>query len=917
MSPQHNWILTGVFFVAVCAGYSGSASGDEGTFEVLDTAGFAQQFFSDGTDESETIEDVESEGVSVTSYDTVSLNVQNTDLADVLQVLSVQGKRNIVPSPQVNGSVTANLYDVTFYEALDAILQQNGAGYREKGNFIYVYTMDELEKIEQAERRVDHKIITLNYITATDASTFVSPLLSSAGSIAISGNVAPGFEPSLSDGGADTFANAHTMIVRDYPENIAEIEKVIAALDVRPVQVMVEAVILKADVNSQTEFGVDYSILTNQAVAAAGAITNPVGTLAGGLINEGVAIGNNVPQVDTTSTAGFQVGIVSNKVAAFITALDTVTDTTIVAKPKLLALNRQRAEVLVGEKIGYLSTTATSTATTQTVEFLDTGTQLTMRPFVSNDGYIRLELKPQLSSANIRSVTSTGAAAVTVPDEITQELTTNVIVQDGQTVVLGGLFKEETNIGRDQVPYLGDLPLAGYAFRGQDDESIRTEVIFLITPHIVKDQSLYASGDSAMDGIEMVRIGAREGLLPFSKSKLTAGHLRDALRAIEAGDRETALWEVDMALGIDPTQIEAIRLKEKLVGQRSYWPNNSLLDQAVDQMVEDATGERQYRARPMNPDPRPSQPITDGEPLMSWDQPIEGTFEVVETTIDPETTTVQIDEALEAVEQDALEDGTNQADETVETAEVEESVDIVDAFETETEMTETETEVAEQTEEGLNETTEETTEVAEQTEEGLNETTEETTEVAEQAEEGLNETTEETTEVAEQTEEGLNETTEETTEVTEQTEEGLNETTEETTEVAEQAEEGLNETTEETTEVTEQTEEGLDEVTEETTEVAEQSEEDGQTETTGADESVEIVEVEETVEPTDSVEDGDTDETQIETVEVLEELSSTQDEPVMPAALRDAIRNYYQTELDTAVVESIEGYDTAEVESVE
>ncbi len=560
------------------------------------------------------------EGVSVTDYDTVSLNVQNTDLSQVLQLLSIQAKRNIVPSPKVEGKVTANLYDVTFYEALDAILQQNGSGYKEKGDFIYIYTLEELRQIEQAERKLAYRVVKLNYITASDASTFVTPLLSSAGSIAISGNVSVGFQPTLSDGGANSYAHSDTMVVRDYQENIDEILKIVETLDTRPKQVLVEATILKADVTENNAFGVDFSILTNLAVDAFANPLNAVTDLINGTVQPAdttAAITSGVGNV-ASGQGGLKVGVVTNNVAAFIRALDSVTDTTIVANPKLLALNRQKADVLIGEKIGYLSTTATATATTQTVEFLDTGTQLTLRPFVSDDGYVRLELRPQISSARIRDVVpGTDTSAVTIPDEITQELTTNVMVRDGQTVVLGGLFKEETTIARDQIPLLGDVPIAGAAFKGKDDTMSRAEVIFLITPHIVRDKALYAAGDSAKDGVEMARIGAREGLLPWSRSKMTAAHMRDALQALENNDSDTALYEVDLALGLDSQQIEVRRLKEKLTGQRAYWPGRSLMSDAVDLMVERATERRRddERARPTRPDPRPSKPASDDEPL--------------------------------------------------------------------------------------------------------------------------------------------------------------------------------------------------------------------------------------------------------------------------------------------------------------
>lgn len=592
MSCKFEVALAAVFFVAIGSVCSDSAIGQDSAESPAEA----------------------SQDVTVTDYDTVSLNVQETDLAQVLQLLSIQGRRNIVPSPNVKGKVTANLYDVTFDEALEAILVQNGAGFRKKGNFIYVYTQDELRKIQQAERQVAYRVFRLNYITANDASTFVTPLLTSAGSIAISGQTAPGFQPTLSDGGANDSADVETMVVRDYPEVLDEVAKVIHQLDVRPRQVLVEATILKADVTENNAFGVDFSILSNIAVDAFTNPLNAVNDLIDGTVQPSDSVGGVTSSVGNVEngTAGLKVGVVTNNVAAFIRALDSITDTTIVANPKLLVLNRMKADVLVGEKIGYLSTTATATATTQTVEFLDTGTQLTVRPFVSDDGYIRIEIKPQISSARIRDVVpGTDTSAITIPDEITQELTTNVMVRDGQTIVLGGLFKEETTISRDQVPLLGDIPIAGEAFKGRGDTLSRSEVIFLITPHIVKDQALAAAADVAEDGVEQARIGAREGLLPWSRSKMTAAHLREALKALEDGDRDTALYEVDLALGLDPTQTEALRLKEKLTGQRAYWPDRSLLDEAVDVMVEKQTGRRPQRKLPVVPDPGPSKPDLD------------------------------------------------------------------------------------------------------------------------------------------------------------------------------------------------------------------------------------------------------------------------------------------------------------------
>ncbi|MDH3584177.1 MAG: type II and III secretion system protein, partial [Phycisphaerae bacterium] len=359
-------------------------------------------------------------------------------------------------------------------------------------------------------------------------------------------------------------------------------------------------------------FGVDISVIAdvsgaNPIDALSGTISDIVGVdgdrgFAGRSLVGGATGGANAD--------GVKIGFSAGGVAAFVQALDKVTDTVVLANPKIMTLNRQRAEILVGEKVAYLSTTTNQTSTTQTVEFLDTGTKLTLRPFVSQENgkyVVRLELSPSISSAELRD-----AGDVILPDEATQELTTNVMVPEGQTVVLGGLFEEETTITRKQAPGLANLPLIGEAFKGQDDTVTRTETIFLVTPHVVKDRALSVAGAAINEGVEMTRIGTREKLLPWSRTKLSAAHVRDALRAMEKGDKSRAAWEAGLALDLDPRMAEARRLKEKLAGHRLYWPNNGLLDSMVDNMVRKQTGVDRKSSEPTKPDNAPSREALEG-----------------------------------------------------------------------------------------------------------------------------------------------------------------------------------------------------------------------------------------------------------------------------------------------------------------
>jgi type IV pilus assembly protein PilQ len=552
--------------------------------------------------------------VVVDEYHLVDLAVNDEDLGNVLEMLSIQSQKNIIASKNVSARVTANLYRVSFYEALDAILGVNGYGYVEQGNFIMVYTLEELRVLEAASRKRISKVINLNYLNAIDAAEFVKPLLTPGGQGQEPGQMKANGKlqsfPSIGDTpqGADDFAASATLVVFDYEENVAEIEALLKQLDVRPSQVLVEATILQTNLNEANALGVDFSIIADASFSDFVGQGGPLG-IVNGLISgrstpsgstplpsDGGATGITSSVGNTAAAGGLKVGVVSNDVAVFLRVLDEVTDTTILSNPKILALNRQASRVLVGRKVGFLSTTSTDTATTQTVQFLDTGTQLYFRPIVSSDGMIRMELKPQVSEAVIREQRDATGAAVTIPDEITNELTTNVMVRDGQTVVLGGLFRESTQSSRSQVPFLGDIPIIGYAFRGQEDEVQRSEIIFTVTPHIVVDSTIDAQAARAMDQIERVRAGAREGTLPFSRDRLTSILNVKAETAAAEGNTDRALWYLSRSLAMNAVQPEAIGLRERIASKKMNWPNRSILDRIIDGETEHVINKRSSAA---------------------------------------------------------------------------------------------------------------------------------------------------------------------------------------------------------------------------------------------------------------------------------------------------------------------------------
>jgi type IV pilus secretin PilQ/predicted competence protein len=513
--------------------------------------------------------------VVIDEFGTVDLVVNETEVTQVLEMLAIQGRRNIIASNSVAGVVSANLYDVTFNEALESILRVNGFAYVEEGNFVYVYTNDELETIEKARLKTQSRIYELQYLSAVDADEFVKPLLSADGKAAFRGTVEAGYQPSMDDGGGDSYAWSSKLVINDYPDNLEAIGILLKELDTAPMQVVVEATVVQTKVDEDNEFGLDFTALSNINI---GSIVGGPLAAANNLISgkfgatNATAVTSGVGQTDVTFSGGLKVGVIKDHVGAFLRVLDQVVDTTVLARPRVTCLNRQRAEVLIGTRVGYLSTKQTETSTTQSVQFLDTGIQLVFRPFISPDGMIRLELRPSVSSATLRT-----DGGQTVPDEITQQLMTNVRCRDGETIILGGLFRESTVITRNQVPFLGDIPLIGGLFRGQDDQVEKEEIIFLLTPSIIPDERLWESGKDSLAIINSVRVGARSGLLPFSRDQITANYNRDALNAYRRGDLDRALYWTNLSLRTSKMQPEMLRLRENISDEsESIWERDLL-----------------------------------------------------------------------------------------------------------------------------------------------------------------------------------------------------------------------------------------------------------------------------------------------------------------------------------------------------
>ncbi|MCI0498224.1 MAG: hypothetical protein L0Y36_00885 [Planctomycetales bacterium] len=457
-------------------------------------------------------------------------------IKDALGMLSQMYQKNIVPSTGVDGIVTVtNLYEVTFEEALQAVLGTHK--YEVKGNFIKVYTNEEFMADKS---RFEHAIIALNYINSEEAKKLAEPLLSEFGKLGITTAAPTEMEAGKS---GDTLAVQDRLVVSDYPENIGRIREVLSEVDVEPLQVLLEVTVMEATLTDTTKFGIDWKNINETAIGLGG----------NGFLQEGFA-----PSADE---GGLSVGVTFDNISALVTAIETVSDVTIMANPKILALNKQTGKIIIGRQDGYLSLTnvAEGGTATQQVEFLESGTVLEYRPFIGRDGMIRMEIHPEQSTGQVEI-----SGGFTLPNKSTTEVITNVMVKDGQTIVLGGLFKEETNLSHSQVPVLGDVPVVGELFRGVNDVSTRVELIVLITPHIINTPK-EADGADRLEDVMRLAHDARKNLYWMSRAKIEEDRYAKAVKLYTEGKAQEALAVLDRPYAIDRSYLDEVRLKERII----------------------------------------------------------------------------------------------------------------------------------------------------------------------------------------------------------------------------------------------------------------------------------------------------------------------------------------------------------------
>jgi len=432
----------------------------------------------------------------------LSLNFQNVEVRSVLQVIADFTGLNIIASDSVTGNLTLRLKDVPWDQALDLIMQTKGLDKRQNGSVIWIAPKDELMAKEKLEYEAKSAVadlepltteyIQLNYMRADDAKSMLygaaTALNAAADAVNCSAQAqgltsapppasgaAEGEQKVLTKRGRATYElKTNTLIVTDTARKIQEVRELLARLDVPARQVMIEARVVVATDGWSRDLGARLSFIG----------TNQVGRIGG---DEHLLAGNGSGQaLPLVAGAGNLVTSLlnlnnGNLLSLELRALEADNRGKVISNPRVVTSNQKPAVILNGTQIPYVTTTVTDGASQSTVTFKDAFLCLLVDPQILNNDSIILTVEVQKDAARF-------AAGIDVPAIDTKRIKTQVRVNNGETLVLGGIFDGDESSSVNKVPWLGDMPVFGNLFKTTTKENSKTELIIFITPRILDER---------------------------------------------------------------------------------------------------------------------------------------------------------------------------------------------------------------------------------------------------------------------------------------------------------------------------------------------------------------------------------------------------------------------------------------------
>ncbi|MDM4770540.1 type IV pilus secretin PilQ [Solimonas sp. SE-A11] len=423
----------------------------------------------------------------------ISLSFQNIDVRALLQIIADVAGTNMVVSDAVQGDIAMRLQNVPWDQALDIILRTKGLGMRQQGNVMLVAPLQELAtrervELESAKQKSElsplrSEIIQLNYAKATDMSSLVrsgsdkQSMLSERGRMSVD-------------------ERTNTLIILETREKIEEIRNLVSRLDIPVRQVLIESRIVIADDDYSKQLGVRFGVSTvarngNNGVVTTSGSNAATNTTVGSFLQNGgfpVTLGAqadrynvNLPVTDPAGSFGLAILGADYLVDLELSALQTEGRGEVVSTPRVVTANGKQASVEQGREIPYLESASSGAAT---ISFKKAVLSLLVTPQITPDDRVVMDLAVTNDSQGQNVPTGLGGTAPAID---TRRLNTQVLVRSGETVVLGGVFNQESSNDQTKVPLLGDVPMLGRLFRSDSKSSIKRELLIFVTPKVLQE----------------------------------------------------------------------------------------------------------------------------------------------------------------------------------------------------------------------------------------------------------------------------------------------------------------------------------------------------------------------------------------------------------------------------------------------
>ncbi len=424
---------------------------------------------------------------SVFKGDLLDLNFQDIEVRDVLELIADFKSLNLVASDSVQGTITLNLNDVPWDQALDIIMRSKGLDMRQQGNILLIAPIEEIAEREKKEVESKRKleelapletyVARIKYAEAKEIYKFFNAPRAQVNSgdqqrSGGQGGHGSTFSILSERGSAIVDERTNTIILTDIGDKIDEFKRLLARIDIPVKQVLIEARIVKAESDFRKELGASWGLAgSDQVDFSLGDSTN--GILEGVLATD---LGISNPK------AAFSLSYLSSNllIDLELSALEAGGFGEIVSQPKVLTADKRKASIKSGVEIPYQAVTNNGDASGAVVEtqFKEAVLKLEVTPQITPDNQVIMNILVKQDS--VGSFTVNGEPAINVT-----EISTQALVGNGQTLVLGGIFQSEEVTGDEKVPVLGDLPLVGHLFKKQMRSKEKREILIFITPKII------------------------------------------------------------------------------------------------------------------------------------------------------------------------------------------------------------------------------------------------------------------------------------------------------------------------------------------------------------------------------------------------------------------------------------------------